>query len=406
MSEKNLPPAPAPFEATPALEQFMDKHFKLVLIVISLVVLAMCVYGLMHYQSTKKAREAGAAFVAAKTVADCDLVVQNYPDTEAAGNALLLKADLLWADNKKDSSTAALRDFVSKFEKHPFLPQGLLGLASKLDAMGERGEAKPLFERLVKEFPESVAAPVAQIRLGDMLWAEGKEAEALNAYKAVQANFTDASPEFLDESEARVKLIAAKLPTTEVDGPPKPKEPEAVPGVPGMTPPKLNIPGLSPTVNLPGTGDKPMIDIKPVPGLPQPPTGPSAPVPTPAPAPGGTPGITTPAPSLPAPAPSVMPVPALPPATPAPAPAAAPSAPTPPATPAPAPAATPPAPTPPATPTPAPPAPVPAPAPAAAPTPAPAPAAPTPAPAPVSTPPAPAAPATPPAAAEPAPKAP
>ncbi|MDZ4288934.1 MAG: tetratricopeptide repeat protein [Prosthecobacter sp.] len=354
---KTLPPAPAPFEAPPALEQFMEKHFKSMVMAVALVVLALVGYAVFRLNSQKKTEEAGAAFVAAKTVVDCDLVIQKYAGTEAAGNALLLKADLFWEENKKDSSVAALREFVAKHSEHPFFPPSLVALASKLDSTGERAEAKTLFERVVAEFPDADVAPLAQIRLGDILWAEGKEDEAKKAYESLPAKFANADSAFINESEERLKWIEAKLPTKEVDGPPKPKEatpaPGAIPGmpdlskIPGMPQMKLNSGSLSPTVTPDAAGNAPMIQLKPTPAAPAGAPGVTKPAPTLTP-PVGTPPSSAPA-TPPSPAPlaapkpaAAAPVPVVPspvapaPVTPTPAPSAATPAPTP-AAPAPAP---------------------------------------------------------------------
>lgn len=239
MSLTTHPASPA--EAIPAWEQFLEKHFKLLLVVCGVLVLALLGYGTVKYLSHQKALAAGAEFASAKTIEDCDIVAQKYPGTAAAGNALLLKADLLWDQNKKDTALSVLREFVSKHAKHPLYPYGLLAFASKLESLGERDEAKAVFERVINEFGTSDLAPLAQLRLGDLLWAQGKEDEAKKAYEALPSKFPNAENAFVTQSETRLNWIAAKLPTMEVDGPPKPKE---APPPPTVSP--VKIPGLAP----------------------------------------------------------------------------------------------------------------------------------------------------------------
>ncbi len=247
---------------------------------------------------------------------DCDLVISRYPGTNAAANALLLKADLLWDQNKKSSAVEALKEFTTKDAKHPLVVFVLLGLGSKLDAMGESKEAQAVFERITNEFPTSEAAPLAQVRLGDLLWAQGKTDEAKKVYEDLAVKFPDL-PEFQTLSQNRLGWIAASLPTKEVDAPPAPKvEPKpAAAAIPGMPNIKLNAvnSGIGATIAPPGA--------------PVPVTVP-APV-TPAPAPAATTPAAPPAPPVPAPSPAVPSTPATPPPAP---PAAA----APPATPAPA----------------------------------------------------------------------
>jgi predicted negative regulator of RcsB-dependent stress response len=312
-------------------EKFLEDNFRKLVWLFAFVVIAMIAYGFIRHQSTLKANEAAEAFTSAKTVEDCDLVISRYVGTNAAANALLLKADLLWDQNKKTSAVDALKEFTSKNSSHPLFVHTLLGLGTKLDAMGERKEAQAIFERIVNEFASHEAAPLAQVRLGDLLWADGKQDEAKKAYEDLAVKFPDMA-EFQSVSQDRLGWIAASLPTKEVDPPPAPKvepKPGDVPAIPGM--PKINLtPGaggigatIAPPAMLtptPAAATTPAAVTAPSPAVPAPTPAVPAPVPTPAPA----------APTTPTPAPPAT----TPPATPAPA-APAPPPPASPATPAP-----------------------------------------------------------------------
>jgi predicted negative regulator of RcsB-dependent stress response len=283
------------------MEKFLEDNFRKLVWLFIIAVIAIIAFGLIRHQSSLKANEAAEAFTSAKTIEDCDLVISRYSGTNAAANALLLKADLLWEQNKKSSAVDVLKDFTSKHAGHPLAVQALLGLGSKLDAMGDRKEAQTVFERVLNEFASSEAAPLAQVRLGDLLWAEGKSDEAKKAYGDLAVKFPDL-PEYQTISQNRLDWMAASLPTKEVDPPPAPKvevKPEGA-----ATMPKLNLKaapgGLTPTITPPGA---------PAPAVTPPP---ATPKPTPAPAP--APQATPPA----APKPEAA-APATPPANPAPA---------------------------------------------------------------------------------------
>jgi predicted negative regulator of RcsB-dependent stress response len=312
------------------LEKFIEDNSRKLVWLFIIAVVALCAFAFIHHQNTLKAYEAAEAFTGAKTVEDCDLVISRYSGTAAAANALLLKADLLWEQNKKSTAVEALKEFTTKDASNPLAVFALLGLGSKLDAMGESKEAQAVFERITKEFASSEAAPLAQVRLGDLLWAQGKSDEAKKAYEELAVKYPDLA-EFQTISQNRLGWIAASLPTKEVDPPPAPKveikpvAPTTVPGLPNI---KLNAAGsgIGATVAPPGA---PVMVTPAAPAAPAP-----GAVPPPAPAP--APAATTPVP-LPATAPAV-PVPAAPPVpatSPAPA-AAAPTPVAPPATPTPA----------------------------------------------------------------------
>ncbi len=303
------------------MEKFLEDNARKLVWLFIIAVVAIIAFGVIKHQNTLKANEAAEAFTGAKTVEDCDLVISRYPGSNAAANALLLKADLLWDQNKKSSAVEALKEFTTKDASNPLAVFALLGLGSKLDAMGETKEAQAIFERITNEFASSEAAPLAQVRLGDLLWAQGKADEAKKAYEELAVKFPD-MPGFQTISQNRLGWIAASLPTKEVDAPPAPKvEPKPAAAVPGLPNIKLNAAnsGIGATI-APSVAPVPVTvpaPVTPAPSTPAPsaaPTTPAAPVPA-APA----------SPATPPPA-AAAPAPAAPPATPAPA---APSAPTP-----------------------------------------------------------------------------
>ena len=275
-------------------EKFLEDNFRKLVWLFAFVVIAIIAYGFIRHQSTLKANEAAEAFTSAKTIEDCDLVISRYAGTNAAANALLLKADLLWDQNKKTTAVEVLKEFTSKQTSHPLFVHTLLGLGTKLDAMGERKEAQAIFERIVNEFASNEAAPLAQVRLGDLLWADGKQDEAKKAYEDLAVKFPDMA-EFQSVSQDRLGWIAASLPTKEVDPPPAPKvelKPGDVPAIPGM--PKIN---LTPSAGGIGATIAPPAMLTPTPAANTPaavptPT-PAAPAPAPQPAP--TPAASAPA---------------------------------------------------------------------------------------------------------------
>jgi len=282
------------------MEKFLEDNFRKLVWLFVIVVIAIVAYGFMHHQQTAAANEAAEAFTAVKTVEDCDLVISRYSGTNAAANALLTKAELLWKQNKKSSAVEALKEFTTKHAKHPLFVHTLLGLGTRLDAMGDRKEAQAVFERITREFPSSEAAPLAQVRLGDLLWADGKQDEAKKAYEDLAVKFPDMA-EFQSLSQNRLNWIAASLPTKEVDPPPAPKvepKPAGVPAIPGM--PKLNLTpgagGLGATIAPPdmpaAPAVKPSVPASPAATTPAA-TAPSAPAAT-TPSVPATPAATTP----------------------------------------------------------------------------------------------------------------
>ncbi len=300
--------APQPHipESASGLEAFLDRHFRTVVYVCIAAIALVAISGIVRYRNRQAAEEAAFAATAAKTVDDCDIVIQKYKGSVAAGNALLTKAKLLWDDNKKDKAVATLRDFVSGYTSHPFYVQGQLSLASRLEALGgnEAKEAQTILEKIVSAHKDSEVAGLAQIRLADQLWSQGKEEEAKKIYDELPRKFIGQFPDMVDE---RVKWLGAALPTKEVDAPKPP-------------PAALKAPADNPAIQVKPQGppgSKPLpIEIKP---QITPANGAVKPAPAPGTAAVGTPPVkitpsATTAPikveAKPAPAPAATPAPA------------------------------------------------------------------------------------------------
>jgi predicted negative regulator of RcsB-dependent stress response len=348
-SAKQAIPAPAePVEALPTpLEAFLDAHFKKIAYAALAVVVVLAVYGIVNYRANQAAEQAAMEATSAKTIDDCAIVATKYKGTVAAGNALLAKAKMEWDQTKKDSAVTTLRSFVKEYSDHPFYVQGLLALASRLEAMGnkEASEAQGLYEQIVKDHKDSEIAGLAQMRLGDLLWAQGKEDEAKKIYDEMPRKFPG---QFFEENQKRLDLIAAVLPTKEVDAPKIPdalKAPApAAPGAPTGAAPAINL-----TPGKGGLGVSQPFEVKATPAAPAgaPKAGAKAPAATPSPVkveakPAPAPAPATPAAPIKVEAkPGTPPTTVAPPAPPAPkiqAPAPAPSAPVTPPAPAPTPA--------------------------------------------------------------------
>jgi predicted negative regulator of RcsB-dependent stress response len=293
------------------LEKFLEDNFRKLVWFFVILVIALIAFGIFRHQSTLKSHEAAEAFTSAKTVEDCDLVISRYPGSTAAANALLLKSELLWDQNKKSSAVDELKAFTSQYPKHPLATNVLLGLGSKLDAMGDQKEAQAVFERIVNEFTSSEAAPLAQVRLGDLLWAAGKQEDAKKAYEDIAVKFPDMA-DFQTIGQDRLGWIAASLPTTEVDPPPAPK----VEDKPAVNVPKMLLKsapgGLTPTISPPGAPAAPAAPAPKVemPAAPAPPAPAQAPKVEAPPAPAPAPKVEAPAPSATPPAPAAVPAPA------------------------------------------------------------------------------------------------
>jgi predicted negative regulator of RcsB-dependent stress response len=308
------PAGPAP--ASP-VEQFLEANFKKIIIALAAVVLLLLVMGVSRHFSRQTELEASQKFTSAKTVEDCDVVAQQYAGTQAAGNAVLLKATLLWDAGKKESSVAALQDFIKNQPDHLLLPNARVSLGSKQASLGDNDAARKTLEAVVHDYPKTESAAAAQTELGDLLWAEGKVDEAKKVYTDLPRNYPG-SP-FVIAVDQRIKMIDAGLPSKEVDAPPPPPKPAEAPNAPLAPIPGIGAPlSKTPTINVPPSLTAPLGASVPPPPAPAAPAAPKPEEKSPATPPTPAPPVAAPPSAAPAPeskaAPKAEEKPAAPPA--------------------------------------------------------------------------------------------
>jgi predicted negative regulator of RcsB-dependent stress response len=112
-------------------------------------------------------------------------VAAEHPGTDAAGRALLMAATALFHDGKYPESEAQCRKYLSEFRSGAFAGQASFGLAASLDAAGKADEAAAAYKDVIDHHSgENVMLP-ARLALGRIYEAQGKLAQARDAYEQV-----------------------------------------------------------------------------------------------------------------------------------------------------------------------------------------------------------------------------
>jgi TolA-binding protein len=92
-----------------------------------------------------------------------------------------------------DKSTAAFREFLNRFPKHPLAGGALLGVAMNQDAAGDVQSAMATCQQVVTQFPQSYAAPFAAYTEAEILLRGFQIEEARRGFNMVVTQFP-ASP--------------------------------------------------------------------------------------------------------------------------------------------------------------------------------------------------------------------
>jgi predicted negative regulator of RcsB-dependent stress response len=229
--------------ADPVLETqvFWDRHKNAVFAVLIIALLAVAAWGAYRFNSDRRDTAAANLLTAAKTAADFQKVIAQYPATPAGASAYLFLAEEQRKEKKFTEANATLQSFVDKNPKHPLKGPARMAMGANLESLGKPDEALTVYQRLAADDPEGFSAPVAMISEVHILKDKNQAEEALRVCETILTKYRDS----LIASEATRQLRLLK--------PPAP--PEATTSktpAPGPTVPSLLLrPPDLPTAALP-----------------------------------------------------------------------------------------------------------------------------------------------------------
>ena len=172
---------------------WLEKNKKKVAVITGgVLVVAGLVAGIIYYQGQKEvwASEAlseihapmnPSAALPAGTLQAYLKVAGDYAGTRAAGRALLEAAAILYNAGTYTDAEARFKQFLNDYPESPFQAQGMLGLASTLDAEHKATEAIAKYEELLRRFPSDSVADETKLALG-RLQEKSNPAEAYKRY--------------------------------------------------------------------------------------------------------------------------------------------------------------------------------------------------------------------------------
>ncbi len=201
----------------------------------------------------------------ADTADKLEKVATDFPGTQAATRAELIRASVLFGAGKYAEAEGAFAKYIRDHQESRWLGQAYFGVAVCLDAQNKVNDAIAKYEDFLRRFSNDPNADQARLNLGVLYEAANKPAEAAKEYdKIVKA--MSYSPAQGEAQERQRRLLA--------------KHPELAP-VPTNRPPTAvslpNLPGVMPTVgtNAASRTNLPLI-LKPAPPVaPAPPAAPT-----------------------------------------------------------------------------------------------------------------------------------
>jgi len=170
--------------------------------VVSIVVLAVVaiVGGIYIYSRSVAATEAATALSKATDVAAWNRIVEQYPQSIPAGDALFLLARAQRDEGNLKESSATYQKILDAYPKHPLVAEASLGLASNLAKEGKVDEAVQAYQQTSAVYGASFVAPIALFSQAHLLLAQGKQNEALPILEVILSQYPDSLVSFAAES--------------------------------------------------------------------------------------------------------------------------------------------------------------------------------------------------------------
>jgi len=187
--QTTLPPAPDEDLSVARWELAWEKHKKSILAAVAAAAVAgIAVLG-WWINSTMAAEAAQKLLAEATGIEGYRAVVEKYPGSMPAADALMLIAAAQRDAGDPAASTAAFQEFLQKFPKHELAGGALLGVGQNQDAAGDTKSAMATYQQVVTQYPDSYAAPFAAYSEADLLLRSFQRDEARRSFNMVTSRY-------------------------------------------------------------------------------------------------------------------------------------------------------------------------------------------------------------------------
>lgn len=187
--QTTLPPAPDEDLSVARWELAWEKHKKSILAAVAAAAVAgIAVLG-WWINSTMAAEAAQKLLAEATGIEGYRAVVEKYPRSMPAADALMLIAAGQREAGDLAASTAAFQEFLQKFPKHELAGGALLGVGQNQDASGDTKSAMATYQQVVTQYPDSYAAPFAAYSEAEILLRGFQRDEARRSFNMVASRY-------------------------------------------------------------------------------------------------------------------------------------------------------------------------------------------------------------------------
>jgi predicted negative regulator of RcsB-dependent stress response len=177
----------------PVLESqvLWDRYKKEVFAVLVFALLTVAAWGGYRLYSDRRGDAAANVLAAAKTAADFQKVIGQYPGTAAAGSAYLFLAEEQRKEKQFSEANTTLQSFLDKYPAHELKGTARMAMGANLESLGKRDEALTVYQRLAADDPQGFAAPMAMISQVHIFKEKNQPEEAKRVCEAVLTQYRD-----------------------------------------------------------------------------------------------------------------------------------------------------------------------------------------------------------------------
>jgi predicted negative regulator of RcsB-dependent stress response len=226
-------------DTAPEREVFWERYKKEVMAVLILALLGVAAYGGYRLYSDRQANAAAETLAGAKTAAEFQKVIADYPRTAAGASAYLLLADAQHNEKKFAEANTTLQTFLDKFPTNELADTARLAMAGNLEALGKNDEALAAYKRVVTGNPTGVAAPLALYSEIHLLKDKKQIDEARRVCETIMTQYRESR--LAPDAAYQLRLLKPETPPaappTQVVAPPPPAAaPSAPPAAQSVAP--------------------------------------------------------------------------------------------------------------------------------------------------------------------------
>ncbi len=114
-----------------------------------------------------------------------DQIVQQFSSARIYPLALMLKGDILYAQNDVEGALECYQQVADSGDHPESAAAALLGMAACQESLNREGEAEGIYRRILQQYPNSAEVEDARFQLAQLLDRQGEAEAAIAYYRAI-----------------------------------------------------------------------------------------------------------------------------------------------------------------------------------------------------------------------------